>query len=96
MKLRIRLRRRAQTAVRRHEIRKLALGLSSLMTPAALAAYSLACWRIASDLDWTAEFAISRGLFSRWQVWMVLGASIHAGAATLGRYGRRSAGGGEA
>ena len=88
MKLRIRTPHKRQLAAARGASRKVALGLSSLLTPAAVTAYALGCWRIASDLDLAAEFAIARGLLSRWQVWIALGAGIHAGAVTLGRYGR--------
>jgi hypothetical protein len=88
MRLRIQTR-RYQPFAGKDVSRKVALGLSSLMTPAALAAYALGCWRIASDLNWAAEFAISRGLLSRWQVWVALGGCIHACAVTLRRYGRR-------
>jgi hypothetical protein len=68
--------------------RKVALGISSLMVPAAVAAYTLGGWRIASDLEIARNFVIARGLFSHWQVWIALGAGIHACAMSLSRYGR--------
>jgi hypothetical protein len=74
----------------RRRLRRTALGLAALMIPASLAAYALGFWRIAADLNLTGEFAISRGLFSHWQVWIALGAAIQGAALTLSRYGRRS------
>jgi hypothetical protein len=46
--------------------------------------------RIASDLELARSFAVPRGLFSHWQVWIAVGAGIQAFAMTLGRYGRGS------
>ena len=48
--------------------RRVALGLSALLTPAAWMAGVLALWRLASDLQFTGEFGISSGIFSHWQV----------------------------
>ena len=42
----------------------------------------------AQDLELAGSFAISRGLFSHWQVWVAVGAGIQACAMTLRRYGR--------
>lgn len=53
----------------------------------------LGVWRLCSDLNLTREFAISRGLFSHWQVWMVMAGLLQTCASVLNRYGR---GGGEA
>jgi hypothetical protein len=89
MKVRIRKRRR-RGKPDDEPARKVALGLSSLMAPAAVAAYALGGWRIASDLELARSFAIPRGLFSHWQVWVAVGAGIQAFATTLGRYGRGS------
>ena len=68
--------------------RQFALMLSSLMTPVALMAGALGCWRIAADLKWTGAFAISQGVFSRWQVWIALAIAIQFAAFILHRYGR--------
>ena len=89
MKVRLKVRPELPTAAAPQAARNAALGLSSLLTPAALAAYALGCWRLTADLSITREFAISRGLFSHWQVWLGVGAVIHAGAITLARYGRK-------
>ncbi|MBI1897804.1 MAG: hypothetical protein HYS04_14940 [Acidobacteria bacterium] len=69
---------------------KLALALSTLLVPASVAAYVLGCWRLGSDLNLTGEFAIRRGIFSHWQVWIALGAAMHILSFGLGRYARRS------
>lgn len=68
--------------------REAALMLSMLLTPAAVLALVLGCWRLGSDLQWTGRFAISGGLFSHWQVWMVMAAALQAFASVLNRYGR--------
>lgn len=70
--------------------RRLALGLASLLTPAALMAAVLALWRLGSDMSWTTEFAISRGPFSRWQVWIAVSVVLQLTAMKLNRWGRRS------
>jgi hypothetical protein len=73
--------------------RELALAAGALLTPAAVMALVLGFWRLGSDLNWTGQFAISRGLFSHWQVWMALALLLQICASVLNRYGR---GGGEA
>jgi hypothetical protein len=45
---------------------------AALLSPASAVAVALALWRLGADLGWTAQFAISSGLFSHWQVWMAL------------------------
>jgi hypothetical protein len=45
---------------------------AALLSPASAVALALAFWRLGADLGWTAQFAISSGLFSHWQVWMAL------------------------
>lgn len=67
--------------------RQLALASGALLIPAALMAYVLGFWRLASDLGVTNEFAI-RGLFSHWQIWIVTAGVLHVAAGVLNRYGR--------
>ena len=67
--------------------RHLALAIGALLIPAALMAYVLGFWRLASDIGVTREFAI-RGLFSHWQVWIFMAAILHIAATVLNRYGR--------
>jgi hypothetical protein len=68
--------------------RQAALIMSSLMTPVALMAWALGCWRLAADLKWTGEFAIASGLFSHWQVWIAVAIGVQFAAFLLHRYGR--------
>lgn len=65
-----------------------ALGLAALMTPSALVAFTMAFWRIASDLRWTGAFVISTGVFSHWQIWLVNAGVLSVLASALNRYGR--------
>ena len=65
----------------------LALGLAALLTPAAIIAIVLACWRLSADLRATGQFPISVGLFSHWQVWLTGAAILEFLAIILNRYG---------
>jgi len=56
------------------------------MTPLALMAYVLGFWRLASDLGIVGESGIT-GIFSHWQVWIPLGASLQLARVSLIRYG---------
>ncbi len=69
----------------------LALTLAALLTPAAVMAAVLALWRLAADLKATAQFPISDGLFSHWQVWLGAAATLQLGALALDRYGKAEA-----
>jgi len=55
----------------------------ALSTPVALVALVLALWRLTADLGWTDAFFISDGLFSHWQVWIVLAAFLKIGVSAL-------------
>jgi hypothetical protein len=66
--------------------------MSALLAPAALMALALAFWRVAADMGWSGEFAIADGIFSHWQVWIAMAATIEGVSIALARYGR---GGGE-
>jgi hypothetical protein len=66
--------------------RHVALACAALLIPAALMAYVLGFWRLASDIGVAREFAIG-GLFSHWQVWICTAALLHLGATVLNRYG---------
>jgi hypothetical protein len=70
------------------EPRRAALAISALLTPATVAAAVLGLWRIAADLEWAGDFAISTGLFSHWQVWIAAAAGLQVCARLLNRYGR--------
>jgi hypothetical protein len=52
--------------------------LLHLLKPASMAFFLLAAWRFSQDLGWTADFLISEGTFSHWQVWAALGFALLA------------------
>lgn len=68
--------------------RELASITAALLTPAAAMSFVLGVWRLGSDLNWTGQFAISRGLFSHWQVWIAMAGLLQTCASLLNRYGR--------
>jgi hypothetical protein len=68
------------------QLQEVALALAALLTPFSLVAFTLALWNIAADLRWLGEFFISRGLFSHWQVWLILAATLLLVARLLDRY----------
>ncbi|HWR51160.1 MAG TPA: hypothetical protein VN428_08635 [Bryobacteraceae bacterium] len=68
--------------------RELASFAAALMTPAAVAAFVLGVWRLASDLEWAGAFVISHGLFSHWQVWIAMAGLLQTCASALNRFGR--------
>ncbi len=89
MIVRIRLRVGPQVKGTRNLDSKLAYAMASLLTPAAVLCFVIALWRLLSDLNFAAEFMITTGLLSRWQVWVALGDAIQRASAYLARYGRR-------
>jgi hypothetical protein len=91
MVVRIRLGKGPKPAVKRAQNRRIALGISALLTPSALMALVLAIWRIGADLNLTGSFAIPSGPFSHWQVWMGAAAFLQLCAFALNRYGRGDA-----
>lgn len=74
--------------VNRRPNRQVALAIGALLTPAAVMACALGFWRLAADLRWTSNFAISDGFFSHWQVWIAGGAVLEVAAIALDRYGK--------
>jgi hypothetical protein len=89
MLVRIRLPRGRSLQRKDRKNRRLALALGALLIPAALMAYVLGFWRLASDMGLSGEFAIA-GLFSHWQVWIAIGVVVQGAASVLNRYGRGS------
>jgi hypothetical protein len=59
-----------------------------LMGPIALTGYILAAWRLGADMNWLGEFFISKGLLSKWQVWLALAAATQVAAAQMRRAAR--------
>lgn len=90
MIVRIRLKPGARVTKKSGRKQKVASALASLLTPASLMACVLSLWRLAADLQWTETFAISEGLFSHWQVWMLIAVVLQSAAVMLNRYARAS------
>jgi hypothetical protein len=88
MKVRIRLRVSPAAERRLARTRGLASVAAAVLTPAAAMALVLGVWRLGSDLKWTGEFAITRGIFSHWQVWIAMAGFLQTCASILDRYGR--------
>jgi hypothetical protein len=65
--------------------KSLALALSSLLTPCALVAFTLAFWSIAADMRWSTTFFVATGLFSHWQVWLLSSGLLLLLARVLGQ-----------
>jgi hypothetical protein len=91
MLVRIRLSSGIKVRQKQRKNQHLALAMASLLTPAAVMACALAFWRLAADLNATGQFPISNGLFSHWQVWLALAASLQFCATQLNRYGKPQA-----
>ncbi len=87
MKVRIQLRTGPPVQRKAGKNRHLALAGGALLIPAALMAYVLGFWRLASDMGVAGEFGIT-GVFSHWQVWMAVAAALHLIASVLNKYGR--------
>ncbi len=85
MLIRIRFRPSAGALRGQRRTRQLALALGALLSPAAVVALALACWRLGADLNLTGRFAISDGLFSHWQVWLFVAGLLEAAAWALNR-----------
>jgi len=88
MKVRIRFGKSVKVRRNSGNSRRLALLAGALLTPAALAAWILALWRIAADLSLTGQLAIVSGPFSYWQVWVGLGVLLQWCSRMLHRYGK--------
>jgi hypothetical protein len=88
MVVRIRFRTGPKIARKRGKNKRLALAVAALLPPAAFCAGVLGLWRIAADLNLTATFAISSGIFSHWQVWWGTAVLLQLCARALNRYGK--------
>src|SRR6185295_3568272 len=87
MIVRIRLKRGRLIRRKPGKNRELASAFAALLIPAALMAYVLGFWRLASDMGMAGEFGIE-GLFSHWQIWIVLAAVLTITSSVLNRYSR--------
>jgi len=88
MIVRIRFGRGVKVGKTSRKPRRFAVGVASLLTPAAVLATVLALWRIAADLNWTGSFAIASGFFSHWQVWLGAAVALQVCAHLLNRYAK--------
>jgi hypothetical protein len=88
MVVKIRLNSETRVRQKRRKNQHVALATAALLTPAAVMACVLACWRLAADLNATGQFPIPNGLFSHWQIWLALAASLQFCATALNRYGK--------
>jgi len=89
MRVKIRFGKGQRVSQARRKNKRVALAVSALLTPGAFLASVLALWRIAADLSWAGKFAITSGVFSHWQVWMVLAVLLQVCSRMLARYGKR-------
>jgi hypothetical protein len=64
--------------------REVAAAAGSLITPTCVMAYVLAVWRLAADLGIAAGSGM-QGLFSHWQLWMMLGLGLQFGGRKINR-----------
>jgi hypothetical protein len=88
MVVKLRLREGPDVRPGRTKNRRLAWAAASLLTPAALGAWLMAIWKLASDLKLAGPFGFGRGPLSHWQLWAALAALLTAAAVKLNRYGR--------
>ena len=91
MRIRIRLGKGPSVKKKYGKHGRVALALSSLLTPASLMATVLALWRLGADLDFTSGFAISSGPFAYWQTWILTAVGLRLSASLLNRYAAREA-----
>jgi hypothetical protein len=69
---------------------ELAQALATVLAPMAAAAVALALWRIGQDMGFAANFFISEGPLSHWQVWFALASTLLAVVVYLNRRSRNS------
>jgi len=70
----------------RHAHRQATLAAAFLLNALSVGSYVLGFWRLGADLQLTGEFAIPRGFFSHWQVWLSLGILLQVLGVSLNRY----------
>lgn len=84
MTLRIRFGQGRLVKRRREHQGELAQATASLLTPACVMAYVLAFWRLAADIGVTSDSGL-QGVFSHWQLWLVLAVGLHWSSRNLNR-----------
>ncbi len=87
MRVRIRIAKFPSSNERRYRNQRAASVFAVLLQPGAVAAGSMALWRLMSEFGLAAHFAIPSGVFSHWQTWLALAGAIQYCAIALNRYG---------
>jgi hypothetical protein len=67
---------------------ELARGLAALLAPAALLPFTLAAWRLGSDLGFAEQFHFTGGPLSSWIVWLLIAAAMQSAVVWLNKRGR--------
>lgn len=88
MTVRIRLQIGPKISKAKGKNRNVALAIAALVTPGTLLAFVFAVWRMSADLGFTAQFPITEGLLSHWQVWLAIAVVSQFFTSMLNRYGR--------
>ncbi len=88
MIVRIRFGKGPTLSAERRKQQKLAHAFGALLTPVALMALALGLWRLAAELKWAGTFAITSGIFSYWETWVILAAALQLGSRALSRTGK--------
>jgi hypothetical protein len=89
MVVRIRFARGPKLVPGKKHNQRLAVAVASLLTPVAVMASVLACWRVAADLDLAGSFAIPTGPFSHWQFWLGTAIALQICSRLLNKYAKR-------
>lgn len=91
MVVRLRLGKRPKPAAKRARNRRFALGIATLLRPAALMALALGIWGVGAHLKLTGTFAIASGWLSHWVVWLGTAVMLQVCSFALNRYGQNEA-----
>jgi len=73
-------------------LKQLALAVGSLLMPLALVAFTVSFWGFAAEFRWASGFFITVGLFSHWQIWLLVAAVFLLLSRLLSSYGSREEG----
>lgn len=74
-----------QSAVKAVPYQEMVRMTPTLLSPMAVIAALMACWRFGADAGWTDSFVVADGLMSHWQVWLALAIGIQWFAIRLDR-----------
>ncbi len=67
-------------------IRQFAMAVASLLTPAALLAFTITVWSLGAGQHWAAAFFITSGPFAHWQTWLLASVALFVLVVLLNRY----------